>query len=129
MFHLRGPLKAQNLAAYRAVRDHQKVTVHSQYYAEPLVKLRVLVAALCSLDDSGSSDGGSLCSDTQVLTAQVTACRHMDESREFVIENSPVIKSLLINLRTIILRSQLQATGQEKKASGVVSGNRAGGVR
>ena len=86
------------------------------------------MAALCSLDDSGSSDGGSLCSNTQVLTAQVTAYRHMDESCEFVVENTPVIKSLLINLRIIILRSQLQATGQEK-ASGIVSGNRAGGVR
>ena len=86
------------------------------------------MAALCSLDDSGSSDGGSFCSNPQVLTAQVTAYRQMDEAREFVIENIPITQSLLINLRIILLRSQLQATRQEK-ASEVVSGNRAGGVR
>ena len=44
-----------------------------QYYAEPLVKLRLLVEALCSVHENGSSDGGSFYSNPQVLTAQVTA--------------------------------------------------------
>ena len=98
-----------------------------QYCPEPLLKLRPLVAASFSFDDSGGSDGGSLYSNPQDLTTQVTTYRQMDEARESVIEDTPNFQSLLIYLRIIILQSQLQAT--REKASEAVSGNRASRVR
>ena len=100
----------------------------SQYYAERLVRFRLPFAALCPLDGNSSSDGGSFYSNPQVLTAQITAYRQMDEARKSVIEDTPMIQSSLIYSRIKILRSQLQAT-REEKASEAVSGNRASGVR